>query len=479
MILSLLVSILVPQLIAFLFLFLMWPRQGPLSSLALKLCLAAGMGLGIFSCNYFVQLLVLGPSRSTFISIEVALLAILSAILFYTVKSRKNSPADEDAVAPLPKSRLRLLLSIVFLVALVSALVSFIFITLKRPHGEWDAWAVYNMKARFLVRAGEYWKDLYSAPLYWTGTDYPLLIPTTIAGIWTLMGRESVAVPPLVALLFVLGTAGAATSALSILRSNSQGLLAGLLLLCTPFFVAHGANQYSDIPIGFFFLATFVLLSFHQRSPAGDSRFLFLAGLSAGLAAWTKNEGSLFALAIIVARFATMVPRHGLKAYLREMMFFGAGLIPVMAVVLYLKMGLGQPNGLLSPTEGPPFMAKVRDVARYGIIARAFFEQAFIFGDWAVPIVPILGGYLLLVGTAIDKRDKPSVLLVFTVLGIMLAGYSVIYVLSPRDVHWHVVTSLNRLCSQLWPSFLFGFFLMARTPEGSLIKGNVSAPSSA
>jgi hypothetical protein len=478
MIASLLVSILIPQLIALVFIFLVWPYRKPLSSLPLKICLAVGIGLGIFSCTYFVQLLILGPSRIAFVSFQIALLAILTTLLFYAVKARKNSPVGEIPEETPSRPKLRLLLSILLLIAFVSASLTFILISLRRPHGEWDAWAIYNMKARFLFRAGEYWKDLYTEPLYWTGTDYPLLIPTTIAGIWTLMGRESVAVPPLVAMLFTLGTAGVAASALSILRSKCQGLLAGLILLCTPFSITHGANQYTDIPISFFFLATFVLLSFHHRSPEGDNRFLFLAGLTAGLAAWTKNEGSLFALAIVVARFAVVVPRHGLKPYLREMIFFAAGLIPVMTVVLYLKMGLAQPNGLLSPTEGPPFMAKITEFARYRIIARAFFEQTFSFGDWSVSVMPLLAIYVLLVGAAIEKTDKASVLVTFGVLGIMLAGYFMIYVLSPRDVYWHVLTSLNRLCSQLWPSFIFGFFLIARTPELALTKKSVLPASS-
>jgi hypothetical protein len=478
MILSLLVSILIPQLIALVFMFLVWPRRMPLSSLPLRICLAVGIGLGLFSCTFFVQLLVFGSSRSVFISIQIALLALLTAALVYAVKSRRTSPAGESSAETPPRSRLRLILSIVFVIALVSASLTFIFMSLKRPHGEWDAWAIYNMKARFLFKAGDNWKDLYTEPLYWSGTDYPLLISTTIAGIWTLMGRDSVVVPPLVAMLFTLGTAGAATSALSVLRSNCQGLLAGLILLCTPYYVQHGAHQYSDIPIGFFFLATFVLLAFHQRSPKGDNRFLFLAGLTAGLAAWTKNEGLLFALAIIVARFAVLVPRHGLKPYLREMTFFAVGLIPIVAVVLILKLGLAQPNGLLSPTEGPPFMAKITELARYRIIAEAFFEQTFSFGSFAVSVVPLLIFYLLLLGTAIEESDKPSIIVTFAVLGIMLAGYFMIYVLSPRDVAWHVLTSLNRLCSQLWPSFLFGFFLMARTPELAMMKKRALAATS-
>jgi hypothetical protein len=479
MILSLLVSILVPQLIALLFIFLVWPHRARLSSLPLRICVAVGIGLGLFSCTYFVQLLVLGPSRTTFIFIQIALLAALSAILVYRVKSRKTASQVETPAHTTSNPILRLALSIVFVVALVSASLSFIFISLKHPHGEWDAWAVYNMKARFMFKAGENWKDLYTEPLYWSGTDYPLLIPTAIAGIWTLIGRESVAVPPLVAMLFTLGTAGVATSALSVLRSRCQGLLAGLILLCTPFFVQHGAHQYSDIPIGFFFLATFVFLGFHQRSAEGDNRFLLLAGVTAGLAAWTKNEGLLFALAIVVARFAVLVPRRGLKPFVKEMVFFAIGIIPVVTVVLILKMGLGQPNGLISPTEGPPFMEKITELARYRIVAKAYFEQTFTFGNFAVSVVPLLVVYLLLLGTEIEKSDKATIIVTFGVLGIMLAGYYMIYVLSPRDVAWHVLTSLNRLCSQLWPSFLFGFFLIARTPEAALMKKRIVAEPSA
>ena len=479
MIPSLSISILVPQLIAAVLIFIVWPHRGQLSSIPLKICLAVGVGLGLFSCAFFVQLLVFGPSRTALISIQVALLLLLTALLFYAVKSRKKSATGVDPVETASRSRLGLILSVIFVVALVAASLSFIFISLRRPHGEWDAWAVYNMKARFIFRAGEHWKDLYTEPLYWSGTDYPLLIPATIAGIWTLMGRESVAVPPLVAMLFTLGTAGVAASALTVLRSKCQGLLAGLILISTPYFVAHGADQYSDIPIGFFFLATFVLLSLHNRSTEGEVRFLFLAGVTAGLAAWTKNEGLLFVLAVIVARLAVTVPRNGLRRFLKEMIPFAVGFIPLVTVVLYLKLELGQPNGLISPTEGPPFMAKITEFARYRIIAASYLEQLFIFGDWAVSVVPLLICYLLLIGKTIEERDRPSIAVTFAVLGIMLAGYFMIYVLSPRDVAWHVLTSLNRLCSQLWPSFLFGFFLIARPPEVALMKKETRLAASA
>jgi len=66
-------------------------------------------------------------------------------------------------------------------------------------------------------------------------------------------GNDTVAVPVVLALLFTFGTVGLIVSSLSILRVESQGFLAGTLLLGTPSFISLGASQYADIPLSFFF----------------------------------------------------------------------------------------------------------------------------------------------------------------------------------------------------------------------------------
>ena len=40
-----------------------------------------------------------------------------------------------------------------------------------------------------------------------------------------------------------------------------------------------------------------------------------------------------------------------------------------------------------------------------------------------------------------------------------LAGYFFIYLITPRDIYWHLRFSLNRLFLQLWPSAIFLFFV--------------------
>jgi len=49
-----------------------------------------------------------------------------------------------------------------------------------------------------------------------------------------------------------------------------------------------------------------------------------------------------------------------------------------------------------------------------------------------------------------------------------LAGDFAVYVITPYDIYWHLRFSLNRLFLQLWPSAIFLFFMMVRTPEQAL-----------
>jgi hypothetical protein len=50
----------------------------------------------------------------------------------------------------------------------------------------------------------------------------------------------------------------------------------------------------------------------------------------------------------------------------------------------------------------------------------------------------------------------------------MLGGYFGVYVLTPKDLGWHLGTSLDRLLPQLWPLALFPSFLAAASPEEGL-----------
>src|SRR6266567_1072942 len=122
MILNLVLAVLIPQLTAFILISAVWPRERPnRSHLLLKCCLAVGTGFGILSCVYFLQLSWFGPSRKGLAAAQIALLICALAILFYRLKATKDVPPGEPVREPSPISRPQLILSVLFIAAVVSA----------------------------------------------------------------------------------------------------------------------------------------------------------------------------------------------------------------------------------------------------------------------------------------------------------------------------------------------------------------------
>jgi len=52
----------------------------------------------------------------------------------------------------------------------------------------------------------------------------------------------------------------------------------------------------------------------------------------------------------------------------------------------------------------------------------------------------------------------------------MLAGYFFVYLATPHDVVWHVKSSMDRLLTQLWPSFLLTVFLYLDDPAAACLR---------
>jgi hypothetical protein len=101
---------------------------------------------------------------------------------------------------------------------------------------------------------------------------------------------------------------------------------------------------------------------------------LVLAGLLAGLATWTKNEGWLLLVALILARSAQAVFRRQQESIWREARLFFAGLAPVLAMVLFFKLRFAPANDLVTAL-GPGTFANLLDASRYTSVAGEFFWQ--------------------------------------------------------------------------------------------------------
>jgi len=354
-----------------------------------------------------------------------------------------------------------------FYSAFVLAVGAFILLSLDRPHGGWDAWAIWNMRARFIFRGGDRLDEVFSHFLAFSHPDYPLLLPLSVSRLWKYMSHETVVMPVLLSMLFTFVTVGLLSCSLSLIRSKGQGLLAGLVLLGTSFFIKHGAAQYADVPLGFFFLATLVLFCLHERSLSHNNNLVSLAGITAGLSAWTKNEGILFIVSILAVRLIVIISQKGWRAYLSELRSFLIGLLPVVAIIIYFKIYIAPPNDLVSAQGLIVTSEKLLDLSRYKQVFAAYGKEAIRLGGRIVN-VPFLILYLFILRVTIDSRDKIGIANAFIVLCLMLLGYFFVYITSPLDLNMHLSTSLNRLFLQLWPSLLFVYFMVVTSPEQML-----------
>jgi hypothetical protein len=250
-----------------------------------------------------------------------------------------------------------------------------------------------------------------------------------------------------------------------------------MILMGTPFFITMGTSQFADIPFAFFVLATFVMLFLTDRLPENPTGPLVLAGIAAGLSAWTKNEGLLFVLIVTISLAGMAARAGGWRRSLSRTGFFLAGALPVLAIVVYFKTQLSPTNDIMAGVSLAAVSAKLLDWGRYAEIARAFFVTGISFTQGVIDIrmgmtlnpgavsVLLLVVFLGLTGVRIEERDRGSILQVAAVLGLILAGYFLVYVMTPLDLNWHLMTSLNRLFLQLWPSVVFVVFMAAGIPE--------------
>src|SRR5262249_17957690 len=67
------------------------------------------------------------------------------------------------------------------------------------------------------------------------------------------------------------------------------------------------------------------------------------------------------------------------------------------------------------------------------------------YGNGAVWVLAL---YRVLVGPAREPGGRHTL----TVLVTMLAGYALVYLMTPLDLEEHFTLSVDRLCMQLWPS---------------------------
>ena len=323
----------------------------------LALSLGAGLGIAIDSSLFFLLLLLGVPGAAGALPYAVLLAA---AAVFWSFRALRTGRPVASLLAGLPESPAfawNWALGLAFAVGLLLVLGAFFASVEANPHGQWDAWSIWNLRAKYLAGPGQTRKYAISPLLSETHPDYPLLLSSFIALLW----KGSGASPPW-------------RCCAPRVRRGSTGLVA----LANTSYLLQPATQYADVPLSFYYLAALILV-FLARA-AGRPTLLVAAGLFVSCAACAKNEGLAFLACVLVCYPLANWRSRGLRPTLAAWLYLLLGALPGLLLSALFKL-------VLDPAPDPLFAQKISqalpkfaDPSRYGQIAKALSTEVLNLG---------------------------------------------------------------------------------------------------
>jgi len=243
------------------------------------------------------------------------------------------------------------------------------------------------------------------------------------------------------------------------LRGAALGLAAGAALLSAETVYILGSWLYADLPLTFYITASVGLSAIAAEKPDRAAGTWVLAGLCAGFAAWTKNEGMLFLVVIVVAVGAVTLVRRGWRLAARRLGMMGVGIAAPAITLLMFKLAIPSQNFLMRSNSTEKILASLTDPERYLSIFIGVTYEIFHYGGFVVAGIPLSAPALALIFVAAwgarqgALRQEAVLITLFCLVG-MLAGYSTVYLLSPLDIDFQILTTVSRLLTHIWPMFV-------------------------
>ena len=409
----------------------------------LRVGLAVSVGLGLSALLTSWWLLFGAALDARFLLVDTLLWA--AVIVMGWRASRAERPTPRASSPQLPAWHLTdLAARIAFVLVALMAVVAIVAQYRAYPLGQWDAWAIWNEKARFLIRGGDDWTGLLTVGF--SNPSHPWLVSASVARLWAYAGAELTILPTLVGSVAGGAVVCVVMGALDVRRTRA--FVAGAVLLAPAVFVHQFAMQQADIPLALFVVAA---LSMLLTEPSGEwtdtqrASALFLLGLLTGLAAWTKNEG----LALLVAGGVSgwwFLARHGRYA---QVGWWVAGAAPGVLTVLWFTQVVAQtPPPYLADTQTlGSVLSQILSPERHLIVAQHIGPLWIDWGGpWSAGALPVV-----MVSAIAAAAARPALRGPVAAVALLATAYYLVYLLSQLDIAVLVTDTFPRLTSQVWP----------------------------
>ena len=304
-------------------------------------------------------------------------LAVVAGVVAWQATGRRRAPALPHrarlrSIGPVTGALLVVIGAQVALVALLA---------LGRPLSIWDGWAVWGMKARAIFLDGGVTETIYADPTRAsTLLDYPLHVPLLESWVYTWLGT------PDDRLVGVIGTATFASLlgfCYAAMRRWGATLAASLAVAAVigaiPFVWRIAAGGFADVAVALLLTVAAVhLVAWLEDGARGD---LLIAVAAAGLLGWTKKEGLvLWIVLIIVVGLVAVVGRDdGLRRRARRAVpaLLLGGIVLSGGWWLFVIV-----NGVEDVTYGPLLPAIVESAGRIPTIL-SMLAAMLVWREWS------------------------------------------------------------------------------------------------
>ncbi len=347
-------------------------------------------------------------------------------------------------------------LAVIAAAACGAAFVAGAWLMLKAgPQGDWDAWAIWNVRAKFLAHEG-LWRNAVSPELTATHPEYPLLWSAAVARAWAESGQMAHSAPQAGAFVVAVTLVLLFASGLAARAGREWAALGTATLLMTVSLWRTTPGQYADVPLAMFVLGAVIAAAAAQQA-GWSAAGLALSGALASFAAFTKNEGLAFCI-ILAAALAG-------AARVRAVWYL-AGAAPVLVLTGLFHWLLAPPKPMLSG-------ASFQQLGRLGAVLKGMAAEAWALGD--LPAHPLL--FVLLLLFAFRPKWPWRPLWPAAAALLLLAADAAVMWGVAADVQWQLRTAADRLLLQAWPVLLLCAFWWLAAAEAQGIPSRVEAPA--
>ncbi len=341
------------------------------------------------------------------------------------------------------------------------------------PQGYYDAWHIWNFKARLIAEGGPHWRwYLQAQEGVMSHQEYPIGFPVFIARLIHVKG----AYVPILTQSIAIGCAALWPMLIWSATLKAKGWFHagcfGLLALAFPFAMIQCAWQYADGPLAALLAAAIAWHYLMCRpiappSPQGFSRpcgslsrllnltpgtplRLAVFGTLLGSLLWTKNEGLVMAGLLLALTTTHDLLRLGIRAAASRLVPTAAALAPFALLHIYLKLAAPESTDLIKDHTIDKQIAALTDTTRFKIIWDYLVLMAIEYINLLALLIGVLAVPLLGVDHRASRAWLPA-LYTLALLGIA-AAYTLTFVFTPYDLYWHLSTAMSRLMVQLWPA---------------------------